>query len=146
MGGFKDFQDPEWFTCCIGTGMENHSKYGKNIYYHNDNELFIFQFIASELRWKEKGLTVIQNTGYPEEHETTLGFQCEKPLKLTLQIRYPSWAEKGIEIKINGIKKRVKELPGSFIAIDRKWETGDRVEVSIPFSLRLNQCPTTAAV
>ena len=141
MGGFKDFQDPEWFTCCIGTGMENHSKYGKNIYYHNDNELFIFQFIASELRWKEKGLTVIQNTGYPEEHETTLGFQCEKPLKLTLQIRYPSWAEKGIEIKINGGKKRVKELPGSFIAIDRKWETGDRVEVSIPFSLRLESMP-----
>ncbi len=141
MGGFKDFQDPEWFTCCIGTGMENHSKYGKNIYYHNDNELFIFQFIASELRWKEKGLTVIQNTGYPEEHETTLGFQCEKPLKLTLQIRYPSWAEKGIEIKINGSKKRVKELPGSFIAIDRKWETGDRVEVSIPFSLRLESMP-----
>jgi uncharacterized protein len=30
MGGFKDFQDPFSFTCCVGTGMENHSKYGKN--------------------------------------------------------------------------------------------------------------------
>ena len=38
MGGFKDFQDPFSFTCCVGSGMENHSKYGKNIYYHNDNE------------------------------------------------------------------------------------------------------------
>ena len=36
MGGFKDFQDPYDFTCCIGTGMENHSKYGKNIFYHNE--------------------------------------------------------------------------------------------------------------
>ena len=52
MGGFKDFQDPFSFTCCVGTGMENHSKYGKNIFYHNDNELFVFQFIASELTWK----------------------------------------------------------------------------------------------
>jgi len=42
MGGFKDFQDPFEFTCCIGTGMENHSKYGRNIFYHNENELFVF--------------------------------------------------------------------------------------------------------
>ncbi len=141
MGGFKDFQEPELFTCCIGTGMENHSKYGKNIFYHNDNELFVFQFIASELTWKEKGLKVIQSTKYPEEQGTTLEFKCENPLKLILLVRYPSWAETGIEIKINSIKKRIKELPGSFIAIERTWKTGDRVEVSIPFTLRLESMP-----
>jgi len=141
MGGFKDFQDPEWFTCCIGTGMENHSKYGKNIYYHNNNELFIFQFIASELTWKEKGLKIIQNTKYPEEQGTTLEFKCENPVRLTLQIRYPYWAENGIEIKINGRKKQIKGSPVSFIPLSRTWETGDRVEVKIPFSLRLESMP-----
>ena len=141
MGGYKDFQDPEWFTCCIGTGMENHSKYGKNIYYHNDNELFVFQYIASELTWKEKGLTLIQNTKYPEEQGTLFEFVCDTPQKLVLQIRYPFWAESGIEININGNKKRVKELPGSFVAIERIWKTGDLVEVSIPFSLRLEAMP-----
>ena len=141
MGGFKDFQDPEWFTCCIGTGMENHSKYGKNIYYHNDNELFIFQYIASELRWKEKGITLIQKTNYPEEQGTALEFSCEKPVRLTLQIRYPYWAVNGIRISINGKKRRVSGAPGSFIALDRVWKTGDRVEISIPFSLRLESMP-----
>ncbi len=141
MGGHKDFQDPEWFTCCIGTGMENHSKYGKNIYYHNDNELFVFQYIASELTWKEKGLTITQNTGYPEEHGTSFEFKCDSPRKLVLQMRYPFWAEEGIEIKINGNKKRVKESPGSFVAIERTWENGDLVQVSIPFSLRLESMP-----
>jgi DUF1680 family protein len=141
MGGFKDFQDPGEFTCCIGTGMESHSKYGRNIFYHNDNELFVFQYIASELSWKEKGLTLIQNTKYPEEQGTTLEFKCENPLKLALQIRYPCWAEKGIEVKVNGIKKRVKELPGSYVSIDRTWKTGDRLEVSIPFSLHLESMP-----
>jgi len=141
MGGYKDFQDPEWFTCCIGTGMENHSKYGKNIYYHNDNELFIFQYIASELTWEDKGLTITQNTGYPEEHGTSLRFKCDSPQKLTLQIRYPSWAENGIEIRINGNKKRVKESPGSFVALERTWETGDIVNIVVPFSLRLETMP-----
>jgi DUF1680 family protein len=141
MGGFKDFQDPEWFTCCIGTGMENHSKYGRNIFYHNDNELFLFQYIASELTWKDKGLTVVQNTNYPEEHGTTLEFTCEKPVKLTLQIRYPYWAQSGIDIFVNGSKKRVNQQPGCFIPISRTWKTGDKLEIKMPFTLRLESMP-----
>ena len=49
MGGHKYYQDPYGFTCCVGTGMENHAKYGGNIYFHNENELYVFQTIASEL-------------------------------------------------------------------------------------------------
>ncbi len=141
MGGIKEFQDPGWFTCCIGTGMENHSKYGANIYFHNNDELFVTQFIASELTWKEKGLVVKQETNYPEEQGTTLTFSNENPVKLTLQIRYPYWAEKGIDIKINGKNHKVNQQPGSFIAIARKWKNGDKVEVKFPFDLRLEAMP-----
>ena len=141
MGGFKDFQDPYEFTCCIGTGMENHSKYGKNIFYHNDNELYIFQFIASELTWKEKGIILTQKTSYPEEQGSSFEFKCKNPVKLTLQVRYPSWAKNGIEIKINGIREHVIQQPGSFVSIDRIWKTGDKVEVKIPFTLRLETMP-----
>ena len=141
MGGFKDFQDPEWFTCCIGTGMENHSKYGGNIYYHNDNELFLFQLIASELTWKEKGIKVVQTTNYPEEHGTTLDFSCDAPVQITLQVRYPFWAENRLEIIVNGKKERIRETPGSFIPVTKKWKSGDRVEIKMPFTLRLEPMP-----
>lgn len=141
MGGFKDFQDPFSFTCCVGSGMENHSKYGKNIFYHNDNELFVFQFIASELNWKEKGIILTQNTSFPVEQGSEFEFKCEKPVHLLLQIRYPSWAKKGLQIKVNGSLRRVTGQPGSFIEIDKTWETGDKVDVNIPFSLRLESMP-----
>jgi uncharacterized protein len=141
MGGFKDFQDPEWFTCCIGTGMENHSKYGKNIYYHNADELYIFQYIASELTWKDKGLKAVQKTNYPEEQGTALEFTCDDPVRLAVMVRYPCWAENGIEILVNGSKKQVKPRPGSFVMIKRKWKTGDRLEIKIPYSLRLESMP-----
>lgn len=141
MGGFKSYQDPYWFTCCVGTGMENHSKYGRNIFFHNDEELFVSQFIAAELTWKEKGLKVLQITNYPEEQGTTLEFDCAEPVELTLQIRYPYWAGNGIEIMVNGQKKRISQEPGSFIAIRRKWETGDKLEVKTPFTLRLETMP-----
>jgi DUF1680 family protein len=141
MGGFKDFQDPYEFTCCIGTGMENHSKYGRNIFYHNNNDLFVFQFIASQLDWKEKGIILTQNTTYPEEQGAHFEFKCEKPVNITLQIRYPYWARNGIEITVNGKKKNVLQQPGSFVSIEREWKTGDIADVKIPFSLRLEAMP-----
>lgn len=141
MGGFKEFQDPMWFTCCIGTGMENHSKYGRNIYYHSDDELFLFQFISSELNWPDKGLVVIQKTSYPEEQGTKLEFRCDKPVRLTLHVRYPGWAEKGMEMYVNNRKQKISGNPGSFVPIKRKWKNGDIVLVNIPFTLRLESMP-----
>lgn len=141
MGGFKAFQNPEDLTCCIGTGMENHSKYGRNIYYHNDNELFLFQYVASELTWKEKGLKIIQKTDYPAEQGTLLEFTCLDPVKLVVGVRYPYWAKNGMEILINGSKKQAVQSPGSVVKIERKWKTGDKLEVRIPFSLRLETMP-----
>ena len=141
MGGFKDFQDPFSFTCCVGSGMENHSKYGKNIYYHNNNELFVFQFIASEVTWKEKGVILTQKTSFPEEQGSAFDFKCENPVHLTLMLRYPSWAKNGIEIKVNGKSFNVTLKPGNFVPIDRTWKTGDKVELNIPFSLRLESMP-----
>jgi hypothetical protein len=141
MGGFKSFQDPMDFTCCIGTGMENHSRYGRNIYYRGDNELFLFQYISSELSWKEKGITVVQKTRFPEEQGTTLEFRCDNPVRLIINVRYPQWAEDGISVKVNGAGKRVSQKPGSFIAIDRIWKTGDKLEIGIPFSLRIETMP-----
>ena len=141
MGGYKDFQDPEWFTCCIGTGMENHAKYGGSIYFHNDRELYVSQFIASELTWKEKGLKVTQVTQYPDEQGTALEIATDTPVKLTINIRYPSWAANGIEIEVNGRKEQIKNDPGSFIPLTRRWKNGDRIEVKIPFELRLESMP-----
>ena len=138
MGGYKVYQDPRAFTCCIGTGMENHSKYAANIYYHNNDVLYVSQFIASELNWKENGVIVKQSTHYPEEQGTTFEFETVKPIKFTLKIRYPYWLSKGeLKVLINGKKIRVKQVPESFYDISRTWKKGDLVQVEMPFSLRL---------
>ena len=142
MGGKKTYQDPYWFTCCVGSGMETHSKYGRNIFFHNEEELFVSQFIAAELNWPEKGMQIRQETSYPDEQGTRLLFNCEKPEKLTVHIRYPSWLAAGdMEIKLNGKPVSIQQNPGSFVPIKKKWRTGDRLEVSMPFSLRLEAMP-----
>ena len=145
MGGYKVYQDPNWFTCCIGTGMENHSKYAANIYYHNDEALYVSQFIASELDWKEKGIKVTQKTKFPEEQGTSFTFEAAQPTELTVKLRHPYWLEKGkLVVKVNGEAFETSQVPGSFYAITREWKTGDKIEVQMPFNLRLESMPDDA--
>ena len=141
MGGFKSYQDPESFTCCVGTGMESHSKYGRNIFYKNENELYVSQFIAATVFWKERGVSMTQKTNFPQEHGTTIEIECEAPQKFTLYMRYPYWAEKGMVILINGKKIKVDQKPSSFVAIKRTWKSGDKIEARFPFTLRLEPMP-----
>ncbi len=141
MGGHKNYEDPFSFTCCVGTGMETHSKYGECIYHHNENELYQSQYIASKLNWKEKGLSLTQHTDFPDEQATHFSFALEKPQEFAFYIRYPFWAKSGIQIEINGRSRKVEGKPGSYLVIQRKWKDGDRVDVNFPFSLRLEVMP-----
>lgn len=142
MGGHKHFESKfDDFTCCVGTGMENHASYGSGIYFHDHDKLYVNQFIASTLEWKDRGVTLKQNTSYPDTDHTTLEIQCDQPASFTLLIRYPYWAEKGITIRVNGKEQSVVSEPGSFVSIARTWIDGDVVEVTIPMSLRLEQMP-----
>lgn len=141
MGGNKYFQDYYAFTCCVNSGMETHSKYGGSIYFHNDNELYVNQFIASQVDWSEKGIVFRQTTDFPKEQRTTILFETEKPTTLDLKIRYPYWAEKGVRVLVNGEAQEVDQQPSSFISLNREWKTGDKIEVEFPFSIRKESMP-----
>ena len=52
-------------------------------------------------------------------------------------LRYPSWATSGVKVKINGSAQRVKTRPGSYIRLERKWQKGDVVELSLPMSIKM---------
>lgn len=138
-GAYKVYSTPDSsFWCCVGTGFENQAKYGEAIYYHNKNELFINLFIASELNWREKGVTILQETKFPQESSSTLTVRTEEPQKLSLNVRYPSWAKSGASIKINGKKIRVKQKPGRYISLDRNWKNGDKIEINYPMELQVH--------
>lgn len=141
MGGHKEYEEPFWFTCCVGTGMENHSKYGQAIFYHSTDELYINQFIAAELNWEEKGLTLRQVTDFPEGQQSGIELLTENPVDLTLRIRYPAWADDRFSVSVNGKKIRHRQRPGSYISVRRTWENGDRLVVDMPFTLRLEAMP-----
>jgi len=141
-GEFKRFQTPftSW-TCCHGTGMENHAKYGDSIYWHDDEGLYVSLYIPSELTWPEKGLTVRQETDFPRTDTTRLVLSAKKPVRLALRLRCPGWAEGPLEITVGGKTAEVDAQPGTWAVLDRTWRDGDTLAVRIPMALRTEAMP-----
>jgi uncharacterized protein len=141
-GSFRTYSSPEdSFWCCVGTGMENHAKYGDTIYFRDDFALYVNLFIASEVTWKEKGLTVRQETKFPDQETTRLTIASGAPTRAAVKIRYPSWVRSGARVAVNGKPVRVAEKPGSYITVEREWKRGDTVDVRFPMRLRIEAMP-----
>ena len=137
-GPAKSFGTPtDSFWCCYGTGIENHAKYGDSIYFHDGGEsLWVNLLVASQLTWKELGLTLRQDTQFPETDTSRLTFTCQKPVRLRLHLRHPVWATSGIQIAVNGQPQTIESRPSSFVSLTRQWQTGDTVDIRTPMTLR----------
>lgn len=142
-GHFKVYNSPEHsFWCCTGTGMENHAKYGEAIYAHDSDSLFVNLFIASDLRWDEKGLVVRQETRFPDQDTTRLTLHCQSPTRLSVKIRHPAWTDR-LSITINGEDAAVQRSADGYVSLEREWRDGDRIDVSLPMRLSLEALPGT---
>ncbi len=125
-------------SCCSGSGLESNAKYADSIYFHGaDKDLYVNLFIPSVLDWKENGLTLRQETRYPEQGATKLLFACRKPTALKLHLRRPWWATQDFQVLINGQRQEIAATPGRYAPIERTWQDGDCVEVLMPMGLRM---------
>ncbi len=141
-GHCKSYSTPEEsFWCCTGTGMENHVKYGDSIYYHKADTLFVNGFIPSVLRWRDKGLTVRQDTQFPQSDVTKLTITADKPTRAALKIRCPGWLAKDAEVSVNGKRRPIAAKAGSYATIEQTWKTGDTIEVRLPMQLTQEALP-----
>lgn len=130
--------------CCVGTGMENHGKYGEFIYTHNHDSLYVNLFVASELDWKEKGVTLIQNTNFPNEEGSKLTVKVKSPVSMKILVRYPFWVTQGdMKVICQGVNYAQGAKPSTYVLIDRIWHDGDIVQISTPMKVRVEELPNT---
>jgi uncharacterized protein len=135
-------QPHECFWCCVGTGLENHAKYGEMIYLHNDKDIFVNLFIPSVLTWEEKGVSLTQNTSFPYEETTSLVFNMEESRRFSLNIRVPEWIkEDEFTITVNDEIQEMRELSDLYVSINRTWNNDDIVTVSLPMKTKVEYFP-----
>ncbi|HXB32942.1 MAG TPA: glycoside hydrolase family 127 protein, partial [Puia sp.] len=145
MGGHKEYSDSfNTFTCCVGSGMENHVKYGEGIYSRGaDGSLYVNLFISSRLDWKEKGVRIEQRSGIPAEDRVVLTVTAARAAsRWVLRVRRPYWAGKGVRVLVNGMLQKKMTVEGDgYLAIRRTWRSGDRVVVELPEDLHSEAMP-----
>lgn len=140
---YRVYSQPETsFWCCVGSGIENHAKYGELIYAHTANDLFVNLFIPSTLKWEEKDVSITQETIFPDQEKTLIKVDPKKPVRFSLKIRYPNWVEKGaLQVLVNGKEQKLSATPGQYVTVERKWKAGDEVTVLLPMQTTLEQMP-----
>lgn len=133
---YRNYSAPnEAMWCCVGTGMEDHGKYGQFVWTHDkgvkaeDDALYVNLFVASELNWKERKMVIRQQTAFPYA-ETSVVEVAKGKGTFILKVRKPSWCE-NFTVKGVGFDADSYEENG-FVCMKRKWKKGDQVKISMP--------------
>ena len=103
--------------------------------------MWVNLYIASDLNWPEKGLTLKQETRFPEQPRTELSFSLRQPVDLAIRLRIPAWATRGVTLNLNGAALDAAAAPGSYAVIRRTWHDGDHLTMELPMSLHLQAMP-----
>lgn len=144
-GHYRVYSQPETsMWCCVGSGLENHTKYGEFIYAHQKDTLYVNLFIPSQLTWKEKGVTLTQETHFPDDGKVTLRIDKAPKKGITLKIRQPQWTghSKEYNVKINGKSEAsIVEENSNYLTLHRKWKKGDVITFNLPMKVSLEQIP-----
>lgn len=135
-GATKRFGTPfDDFWCCYGTGIESFAKLGDSIYFHDEDTIYVEQFVASRVRWAAKGLELEQETAFPEQQGSALIIRTETPVRITVAVRIPAWCQSPTAV-LNGQPLESAPEPGTHLRVTREWRDGDRIELDLPMSLR----------
>lgn len=133
---YRTYSAPnEAMWCCVGTGMEDHGKYGQFVWTHDkgvkaeDDALYVNLFVASELNWKDRKMVIRQQTAFPYA-ETSVVEVAKGKGTFILKVRKPSWCE-NFTVKGVGFDADSYEENG-FVCMKRKWKKGDQVKISMP--------------
>ena len=136
-GSHRHYSSPfDDFWCCVGTGMESHSKHGESIYWRDASNLYVNLYIPSTLAWLAQQTRLEMTTGYPFSDAVQIRFlESRAPEALTLWLRVPAWCT-GPRVRING-KAQATDLKDGYIRLLRHWQDGDVVSLELPRRLRL---------
>jgi DUF1680 family protein len=166
-GVTHEYQDMfDSFTCCVGTGMENHALAGDGMYFEAGDKLWVNIYAPSTAQWRDAGVDITMQTDFPIGETAKLTLRTRKPREFTLLMRHPYWAE-GFSIALNGeaveasapesaaaansatggngvVRRAMYTSPvpvSSYVQLKRTWRDGDTVEVRLPKTLRLERTP-----
>lgn len=140
-GHYRVYSQPQTsFWCCVGSGLENHARYGEMIYAHHEKDVYVNLFIPSKLDWKEQGLVIEQHSAFPEQSYTELTVIPRRKSEFTLYIRKPEWAD-NCRMLVNGQVYSAQPNDHGYLAVQRTWKKNDVVRFEFDMPVRVEALP-----
>ena len=171
-GVTHEYQDKlRSFTCCVGTGMENHALAGDGLYFESvdGKTLWVNIYAPSTADWPAQGARLAMDSNFPEGESAKVTLTLKAPKAFTLAVRRPYWAGDDFSVKVNGVavalpaqesntdtqyaqpgatirqpRRKLYTSPvpvSAYVPVKRTWQNGDVVEVTLPKTLRLEPTP-----
>jgi DUF1680 family protein len=136
--GRKVYHEQRW-ACCSGTLPQVATDYRINTYFRDGQGVYVNLYIPSTVRWTQDGAQVAltQKSEYPYEPHVQFEVKTSKHAEFAVSLRIPAWAENA-SVAVNGKRISSPVQPGSFARISRKWKTGDRIDLELPLTKRLD--------
>jgi hypothetical protein len=133
--GRKVYSPHRW-PCCSGTMTQVAADYRINTYFRDARGVYVNLYIPSTLLWRQDGTQVglTQKGEYPYDSHVQFEVKTARATEFAVNLRIPAWAE-GASVAVNG--KREAATAGSFARLQREWKNGDRIDLELPMTTRL---------
>jgi hypothetical protein len=141
-GAAREFSEPfDSFWCCVGTGMESHSKHGDSIFWQDADSLLVNLYIPAELRWDERNARIALETGQPFDENVAVRIEAiEAPEAFAIALRLPAWCN-APTAHVNGTAVDARRNASGYFAVRRRWKPGDSIELTLPMRPRFEATP-----
>ncbi|MEH3114476.1 beta-L-arabinofuranosidase domain-containing protein [Pedobacter terrae] len=129
------------YPCCASNMHQGWPKFVQNLWYTTaDQGIAALVYSASEVTAKVAGGTEVkfkEETNYPFDETVKFTLNTKKSVSFPFHLRIPAWC-KMATVKVNG-RIHQQAVGDQIIKINRKWASGDVVELILPMHIFKNQ-------
>lgn len=126
------------FPCCTCNMHQGWPKYVQHLWMASrDGGLAALAYGPCELKTTLPGgqhVAIRETTDYPFRDTITFDVVLDGEAKFPLHLRIPSWCKEAT-LTLNGKELR-RENGGQVVVLDRTWTDGDKLELTLPMTLR----------
>lgn len=134
--------NPTRHRCCQHNGGQGWPYFAENLWSAtSDNGLAAILYSANKVTAKVGNGTEIiitEDTHYPFEETIIFNISTSQQVHFPLYLRIPGWCNNP-QISINEKKIRIKASPRYYIKIDRTFNDGDKIALTLPMELSVRE-------
>ncbi len=149
-----------WFgtACCPSNLARLIPQVPGMIYASDEQNLYVIFYAesATEAPIGGKKVKISQTTKYPNDGKVVLTINPKEKATFSLHLRIPTWAQdrqfvpgdlysyldngkQSWSVSVNGVESSPEALKKGFVVIRREWSSGDKIQLNLPMSIRVNR-------